>query len=423
MSSEGKATPAMMAVNSLDYSKPSASSLVNERRQVKYYPEQRTFRPNETMRVNIPMEGHAIYGPNCYLIFKLNVPQLTRGTAPANARLSATSTSRKTAYNLVRDCRITTLSGAELDFTARLNEIIAMQLKYRCQQDFMHSTGNLFLHNVEQGDGKTTNPLDDRIVIMPLHALSGFFNSKKMLPPQLGGIRLEIVWESAEKAFVWGVPTDGALTQNASYTINDTAVVVDAYKYTDEVMQKLNVASSNGALFLPFYSWSHHSKALTSTRNSIDVNESVGQMSMAMARVRLSANDNNADADSFSGKAYGPSEFKYRWRLGALHIPNHQVETSVEAYANALYAVNVLSDCVRPPSVSLSEFETEEHVIPLELERSNAVGMTGQPTNNSRQLNLNIETTGSLDNHDLILGVEYLKVAMIGLNGDVKVVQ
>jgi hypothetical protein len=413
-------------VNGLAYDPLKNKNLVNVRKQIKYYPEQTTRTGGSTMRVRIPTSNAHIYGPNCSLLFTL-VPSEAKegvGEAKAYARLSKTtvvsnqSRSNKTFFNLIRDFKIRSLSGRELDETRNVNDLIAMRLKYKCQEDYLKTTGNLFGYNIEQGDGKTENTLNNRRVCLPLHLLSGFFDQQTMIPSQLGGMDIEIVWENATKAFTWG--SGGAITE-ASYEVQQIEVVVDAYMYTDEVQQKLNVMASNGGLFYSWNSWYHHPRGLSGNDNSVDINKSVSLLTYAMSRVKLSANDQKAEEDSFDGIAYDVSRF--RWRLGAQHYPEHDIKDSVEAYMTALFSCNVFSDCMRPPTVNLSDFEASEHVMSLELERNSTVGNTGQPTNNSRQLNLDFRSGTDLSDHQLITGLEYLKVAAIGLNGAVSVVE
>lgn len=248
---------------------------------------------------------------------------------------------------------------------------------------------------------------------IPLSRMSGIFNTNKLIPAGLiGGMRVEITLETANKALVWS----SLATANTppTYTITNPRLVFDTYQLSDSVLKRLNAISANSGLEVVYYAVDNTPGSLSSeTSVNVDSKRAVSRAMTTFLKVRATS-DTTAENDSMKSDSTAFTSFQMT--LAGLNFPNHTVTNQQEMFQIAQYTWDKLKNCDNPNDVSLSSYQNDgDNIVSATLERSNVLALSGLPISSARILQctavLASSVTGLTD-----LYMTYVKVAKVYLN-------
>lgn len=401
-------------VNRLVYLRPSNESLINSRTNKEYNFTNAEYSMGASPQAIINSGGDFLYGPTSYLRTTL--------TLAGGAHFGSGS-----VMNIFKNIRITARSGEVLEFVQNANVLAKIKANYMTS-----SSGNVVLEDlisVPQVNGTYTK-------CIPLYLLLGVFAENEAYIPGgfLAGAKIEIDLATTDEASANG----GAIT-NIQFQI-----VLDSAQVYDSVQKQLleEQANVDGAGLQFTYSTYFNSGNFTSSDSiSFDVQQSASITQNAIAVLRNNANIALTGKDSFN---FLSNALRYQWRLGSQYFPqkaitcsNALAESQVEPYYNAMVAVNALphqwmgsTASSMGSSVSLENYvggsisaaETDGYAVYATTLEKSATGLmlSGEPTNNSRILNLEmtLKTTASVPgpavpNHRLDVYLQYVRVANI----------
>jgi hypothetical protein len=269
-----------------------------------------------------------------------------------------------------------------IDRTDRVNVLISALASYISNEYKSKTASALF----EYGSVVTHATTSSATYVYPLFLLSGLFAQKALVPAQLmAGSRMKIQLETGATALI------GA---GAAYSVQNMNLVLDSVDLYDSAKKMLLEQSANvrtSGLQYSYHSWFHLAKQESTGQLNFDINYSAAKTITLLVKVRETANIALNTANSMDCEGYIYS--KWRMRIGALTMPEFEVETAEEAYHIANLSMNnpqdddLLDVCYGKSAVNLGEFKGAAGIVAQSLEKNPIVGLSGEVTNNSRQLN------------------------------------
>ena len=391
------------------------------------------------------------------------------------------------ACNLIRNIRISDRAGNEIEYVTDCNIIGAINRRLMKSPDWFNSTHKLATHEsstkeltgtlpaatlISAWDGKNTDGVEvsdtyaydntssngQKRFVIPLRWISGLFDYSQLLPPALmSGLRIQIEWETSERAFQYfgGNATSTPLTavgNNNRWKVINPRIVMDSVKLTDSIARQLNKRSATDGLEIQFRTWfTSHYYTAGNTAN-IETRRAVSRAFGALAHVQraISATTDEVERDSISTDPIDVVE--WQWRAGNLYFPQQPIKVnsstgngagvsadrqtalqrlqmSRETYAQMLQYSGKLENPVDVGSLTVGDYtlsantvETKTNqdyggmsIIPCNLERSSVQDVSGLPLNNSRVLALNMtfRTEASAVARDIRIFLQYLKIARV----------
>lgn len=383
----------LIRVNALDYRLPSNMSVVVSRNLKRSYANLDSYQQNGKAIITWNTGTDYVDGINSYLTFKVK-------TVGAGSTATFASGS---AINFIENITITSRSGVEVEREEGVNMLRRDIDRYSCSQDWLDHFGSVM------GYGNQTISETESQFCIPLNRICGLCNTRKLIPSQLaGGLRWEIQLASVEQAL------QSLATVPTNYEITDLTMVLDTYQLADSIQKKLNQISAQSGLEF-FYETHDRTKGSisSSSKASIVVRKAVSRALSAVAKTVLTDDAEKIAKDSFASETNDVSSFQ--WRLGSLYFPNQPLRTKEEMYYYAQYAFDKVKHCSKQNSVSLTDFTGTEGLTAVTLERSNVLGLSGLPLNNSRSLQLDIDY-GDPQDRDIHVYIKYLKLARVFIN-------
>lgn len=363
-------------LNKISYSPPVSGSLSNRRQFRKYAFQPLNYSEGQIAQLQINSGSDYISGPTSYIV--ATVTFLGTGNLQWNENTGSTGS----AFNIFSEYQHSHRSGDLIDRTDRVNVLISALASYISNEYKSKTASALFEYGSVATHGTTTS----NTYVYPLFLLSGLFAQKALIPAQLmAGSRMKIQLERGSTALI------GA---GASYSVENMNLVLDSVDLYDSAKKMLLEQSANvrtSGLQYSYHSWFHLSKQESTGQLNFDINYSAAKTITLLVKVRETAKIALNTANSMDCEGYIYS--KWRMRIGALTMPEFEVETAEEAYHIANLSMNnpqdddLLDVCYGKSAVNLSEFKGAAGIVAQSLEKNPIVGLSGEVTNNSRQLN------------------------------------
>ncbi len=420
----GRQMEGLQRANDLVYRLPPSLSVVTKRQQVRQFFDKDSYGDTSgTMTCRLNTGDLYVDGRRSYLTFEV----IATG---ASATFGVGS-----ALNVIREIRLTTESGVEIERITNVNlmarfrdnwmndegwfESVGTVAGYtpRYKYDRVYATGMKLGNDdpIDAGSAQVilrkqkaadlNNVKNKRHFVIPLSCIAGLFNQSKLLPG-LGlcsGLKVDITLESFAIALVGAGAT--------GYSISRPAIVLDTYQLSDGVLKMLNQQSATSSLEYAFDTWDTSQKAESTTALSIESKKAVSRANMAFAVSRLDAKLAVAE-DSMAAEQFLVET--QQWQLACLFLPNNAVQSFIpdagyydvaEQYQNALYAWGKFADHTVPTNARYNEFTGVTQVqttadppsapsnegkgcMACVLERSSVLQGSGLPLSGSRILQL-----------------------------------
>ena len=407
----------LLGLNDLMYQAPRDGSLVNSRSTKKY-----NFSPlNYTNLAGSPQVvfnngSDYIYGPNSYVRLTVVYNQAVAETAdwsdPANL---TNNNSGGSAFNLFSECRITSRSGAEIGRTSALNNLVSSLIQYEHDQDFREYAkvfGAFSQENLQDGDQE---------YMLPLALFHPMFAQETLIPANLlSGARLTLTFDSINNVLF----SDGAL---GTLDVNDMELVLDSVDLYDSVKRAINLQmanNKNAGIQFPYSEWVNVQRSGTVQNLNFDINVSASKVSKVLMKTRRTANLGVATADGMASEPYELGS-TWRLRLGNQLFPQVPVDAVSQAYVQTIEAlagngnddVDAMKDMKKEYKVGVdyASYKSATGKVPViawNVERSQVLNLSGIPTNNSRQLNVEAVYDNSTDRR-IDVYVKVLKVSNV----------
>jgi hypothetical protein len=383
-------------VNRLVYLKPDNGALVDKRTLKSYNFSSSSYAPGQTAQCIINSGGDAIWGPTSYLRVQFTKDDGVIGTG--------------SLLNIFKNVRLTHRSGEVLEYIQTANLLGKIKLFYGMHRDAAEKMEEILA---------VEDAAQTYVRCVPLHMLLGVFGEQQQYVPPgfLAGAKLEIDLEENALALI------GAGKAYSDVRMN---VVLDSAQVYDSVQKQLldeQADVSKSGLQFSYSTWFNTSGNFAADSVNFDVQQSASITQKVCATVRATANLVNAQ-DSFKTEATATA---IQWRLGSQYFPQQalaigtQVGDKSEAYLHSLVAWDAsplqyagMSASGQGALAKLADW-TAGKLIPAysqTMEKSSTgLQLTGEPTNNSRILNLEMTKTAVADRVDVFL--QYLRVANI----------
>jgi hypothetical protein len=383
-------------INHLMYLRPSNGSLIDKRTYKSYNFTNGTYSMGRTAQCIINSGGDFVWGPSSYLKVKFAKGAGTIGLG--------------NILNIFKNVRLTHRSGEVLEYIQDYNVLGRILSKYVVSNDDKTKIDSLL---------SVPAAAATYVCCVPLWMLMGVFNVDQSFIPGgfLAGAKLEIDLESNDVAFA----TDSANGVTAdSLEFN---LVLDSAQVYDDVQKQIleeqaDVAGSGIQFNYSTYFSSHTTES--SANVNFDIQQSASITELVCAGIR-EADKIKANEESFSFKPQGE---QYQFRLGSQYFPQQPVrdltETEqTESYMNTLVAFeSAPHQYMGVPannsgsSVTTATFIAGDAIYATTLEKSaSGLALSGEPTNNSRILNLELTKTAVSDRVDVFL--KYVRTANI----------
>ena len=394
----------LIRVNGLSYRMPSNMSVVVSRNMKRSQANLDSYGSGGKIIVTWNSGSEYVNGLNSYLTFDA----IAEGTANDVASFGSGS-----AINFIESCTINSLQGTEVDRTEGVNIYRRDVDRYTYSQDYINNIGSVMGYgSTERHATGETDPVtltvggDAKRFCIPLSKLCGLCNTSVLLPAALaGGLRFEIKLASSDEALqrISGTGITG-------FRLTNVNMQLDSYQLADSIQKRLMQESAATGLEFFYETWDRTRHNITSSKANITVRKAVSRALSAHAKTRLTANTALTTADSMASETNDVTSMF--WRLGSLNFPNSRLKSKVEQYYYAQYAFGKLQHPHKSNSISLSDFEGDEGIVAVTLERSSVLSLSGLPVNNSRTLQLEMDYGGS-NSRDIDVFLNYLQLARV----------
>lgn len=387
-------------INGLSYRMPSNMAVCVSRTLKRSYANLDTYQQNGKIIITWNSGAEYVNGMNSYLVFDAAV------LGPAGATGSFESGS---ALNFIDNVTINSIQGTEVDRVEGVNAYRRDMDRYEYSQDYINNIGSVMGYSSTE-DGATnlqnTLTLTPQRYCIPLSKICGLCNTSVLIPSMLaGGLRFEIKLASLGAALKKGAtsPTD--------YRLTNVNMHLDSFQLADGIQKRLMQESSATGLefFYETYDRTRHNIA-SSNKANITVRKSVSRALSAFVKTRLTEHVESLDHDSMASETNEVAGFF--WRLGSLNFPNSKLNSKVEQYYYAQYALKKLQHPHKNNSISLQDFLGNEGIVAVTLERSSVLSLSGLPVNNSRSLQVELDYD-TPQNRDMDVFMHYLQLARV----------
>jgi hypothetical protein len=389
-------------VNRMVYLHPDNASLIDKRTLKSYNFSSSSYTAGQTAQCILNSGGDALWGPTSYVRFEFTKDAGTIG--------------KGSVLSFIKNIRLTHRSGEVLEYVQNANVLGRIKLLYGMNRDDSAKVSELL---------KVEGAAGTYVRMIPLHMLLGVFgNQDQYIPPgMLAGAKIEIDLEENAIAFA----AAGTLTDVKLNVVVDSAQVYDSVQ-KQLIDEQADVAQSG--IQFSYSTWFASSALFSGSSVNFDIQQSASITEKVCATIRTTASL-VAGSDSF---LYLPSATQEQWRLGSQYFPQQALKLTAaeqsEAYLQALTAWDAspmqyagATASGRGAAATLAGWVAVALGVPTEgeavysqtLEKSSVgLQLTGEPTNNSRILNLEMLKPAAAERVDVFL--QYLRVA--NLMGD-----
>lgn len=230
------------------------------------------------------------------------------------------------ALNLIKSITVSSRSGDEISRTIDLNHLSVMQNGFRYSANWMKTVGQTI--GVGGGLMQSDSVMPEQQFCIPLYLLSDFFAYGRLLPAMvLGGLRIEIEWETPATAFQAITTVDNDLPGGtlSGYTISNPYIALRSVQLTDGVQRALNELSAVNGLEIVYCDYERTEQSLQTDQTlHLEVRKAASRALKAILSVRPSDNINDVLKDSFKTEPFDYTN--WQWQLGSLYFPQQPVK-------------------------------------------------------------------------------------------------
>lgn len=308
MESKGSSNAMVLATNGLRYKMPAPLSTSLVRTYKKQYSQRQSYGPSETIVFDLNVSGQV--DPACsYLTFAMNSDQ-------------PFSFGKGTAGNIIREIRIQSKNGVELD---RIQNFNAWNyIRINTQED----GAELFFKKEVLGH-QLVAPVSSGQFVIPCSHLSGLFRphvkGQKIPSHMLSGARIELTLESVNRALIG--------TTNTTYSVERPTLNMMEHTLNDNTLKVLTEESANNGLE---YTYDRVFCSPETTANNTlhtQIKKAVSQATSVVTTVHLASAQSQLNADSFATANPAAGRFqKYQYRVASNYFPQVAVDTVAEAF-------------------------------------------------------------------------------------------
>lgn len=361
---------------------------VIRRSTIEYHADRDRYAPGETIILEFNTKSNHLYGPNCRLegsFTVISADDITTSFDTLGHNLAAT---------MFKNIRLS-WSGYEVVNELEVGQRIDAADIMSCDRDYFDSEGeSMGYHEDRLGNGLNSRFSQGGFVqdfSIPMHHILGFFGQTNFIPTGLvkKELRLEFKLKSLADMITWvNLPVDGVVN------IDTVRLVTDQYTLSPEIEASIQKVCKTTGINYTFDTWSSRRFRTTSQGNqTFQMTEFVNRALGFMFRVSSDLILNEPRTDNLLVNVYSDTIVDWRVKLGKSFYPaNFNVSDVTFAYNETLKAFNNLSDCTRPPVLSLNEYQNGRHVVSVDFERSitDEEGSSATPTILSNNLELDI---------------------------------
>jgi len=384
-------------INRLVYLRPSNGALIDKRTMKNY----NFGSPNYSMGANaqaiVNSGGDFIWGPTSYLKVTITAEG---GATFGNGNL----------LNIFRNSVLTHRSGEILEHIHDSNVLGRILSKYMVSKDDQIKIDSMLGVPVDAAAKTYTR-------CVPLWMLFGIFGNQSEYIPGgfLAGAKIELQLETNKVASA----------SDKNYSDIKLELVLDSAQVYDSVQKQLleeQASVAGSGLQYTYSTYFNSFQDFPTSSVSYDIQQSASITEMVAATVRVAATVDTDNADSFT--FLGNLVTNYQYRLGSEYFPQQAVNATVagqtvEPYYHALTAFNSsphqyegYSSSGGGSNVEVADYYDKHGVYAQTLEKSaSGLMLSGQPTNNSRLLNLSMTKTSVT--HRINVMLKYIRVANI----------
>ena len=360
----------VLASNGLRYQMPKPLSTTLVRTFKKQYSQRQSYSPADTVVLDLNVTGQ-VDPEVSYLFLKVTADQSFR--FGQNGVLS-----------LIRDIRISSKNGVELDRIQSFNAFAQLYLSQMVDSDKINKDGKLAGVNTTFAASTAHN------FCIPLAWISGLFRphvkGQKIPSHMLSGARIEIQLESVAR----GLTTSSGGTNPTTYSLEVPTLVLMEHTVNDNTLKVLTEESANNGLE---YVYDRVFTSIETSANAIvntQIKKAVSQATSVITTVHDPTNQSLVTAFSFDSiDASGGTVFsKFQYRLGSNYFPHQVCDNEEESYrvVESIYDRGSAISANTYPNY-LSKFFSVG--VPLKTEHS--ISSSGLAVNNSATIALEFE--------------------------------
>jgi hypothetical protein len=361
----------LLAINELHYVMPAPLSVSVQTTNKKQYSTRNEYLPSQTVVFDLNCNA-AVDCEKSFITFKI--------TCDAGTSVSFGSGS---GLNVIREVRIMSKSGSELDRISNFNHWARHYMRNCVSQDEIEMYDQLWGFNLSTPAialNQTQN------FVFPLKFLSGLFrpHGGVKLPPQLlSGARIELVLESSDVACI------SPVGPQSTYKMLNPEISFAEHSLSDNVLKIISENAANNGLELTYdrVFIASESNGTTSQFNT-QLKKAVSQCTSLIVEPKLTNLLNAPNFDSFNSIT-GAEFRKYQFRVASSYFPNQEVDEIKEAY---FYASKI---CDRHKLKSYITYPTYSGAFDFhmasQIKSDDEITSSGLAINNSSSLAVNIE--------------------------------
>jgi hypothetical protein len=392
---------ALMATNGLLYRMPQQLSVCVNRTFKKEYAQRTQCSETDTIVFDINTGSSYVDPASCMLSFELKVESKTSDPGDTFSFGSGMAT------NIIKEIRILSKNGCEVDRTQNANVLAKILKDYTYSKDSQGMLSNAGLGLTYASD--TTHTF-----VIPLPLISGLFrptvHGMKIPAGLMSGMRIEFITEKARRAITYV----GAGT-NVSYTVSNPEMLFQCMDLNDPTQAVLMKNSAETGLEYTFPSY--FSSPHTTAGNSVNeqVKKAVAQCTRAFTTVFNKADVSDEKKDGFNSLDATAFE-TFQYRVGSNYYPQKAVSNLAESWYVTSSAFKCNFQDVNN-AMSLADYKTGGNfVMGIPLETDSRLNLSGLPTNNSNVLEVRIELDANGVDLEYIIFIEHVTVARTFIN-------
>ena len=386
----------VLGLNGLTFSLPPDMSVAVSRSLTRQFPQQQVHSPRDVMTFVLNTGSSFIDAADSFL--SIDVVNTSTGGGTDAANVVWFGSNGGSACNLFSRISVTSRSGQSIERIDRANQLASIRCQYEHPVSWHEKGPGTAAGIAETIDSATTGlnwlpgAANKIRFCIPLPMISVFFAScGSMLPSQLmSGLRVELSCDDALTAL-----QTKALGVTPGYSIVAASLNLMSYQLSDICLRTLSEASASQGLEITSKACYSVVGQRTSTVLNLDISKSASRVLSAFYRERP-ATKTDSSKDSFASVPYDANYYVAEeiWRLGSLYFPSQSIRadshrtSSPEIYCQALQCFNTFTKDAPNNYVSEYDFRNGSAIIGVSTERSQVLGLAGQPSSNSRILSL-----------------------------------
>lgn len=376
----------ILFANNLSYKLPIPSSVTVDRVLKRQYFQNTSYSEGQTMVCTLNTGTDYVDTKNSSLVMKVKVNAGTGGGT------FYTSFGRGSGLNLLRNMRIYHRTGVCYSNAQRINLYNKIHQRYNESSNWFSTVGRLM--GYEQSATEISNIIaggDEITIVIPLDKLHPFFDPSGgcLLPNVMAsGLRCEFDLSTLAEAFV----VDPSTVENpSSYSIKQVYFETMNVSLQDSAQASLNTVASKMALeyvYKDLFTSQNTSPSLTNAVN-IDINKAVSYADNVVTAIQDTDSLNDILVDAYNLDYRGA---QWWYQLGSNYYPaSVKVDDNRVSYKNALLTFDKLKHTDRESIVKIQDFNTQDGIYAVSLERDTALALSQSPINSSRSLRFEVQ--------------------------------